>query len=94
MRAKPWRNCATFVEVEGDDVDEKERWQVRVLATTAFALAGEVEEALETLGVGTNTESLEVFVSSLCLLLIIDYCLYYQLLAQCFFGDSDLPFHR
>ncbi|EJD07235.1 uncharacterized protein FOMMEDRAFT_73853 [Fomitiporia mediterranea MF3/22] len=47
------------VEVEGEDVDVKERWQVRVLAGTAFARAGEVEEALETLGVGTNNESLE-----------------------------------
>lgn len=49
------------VEIEGEDLDatEKEKGMVRVLAGTAFALAGEVEEALETLGVGTNTENLE-----------------------------------
>ncbi|KAL5492077.1 hypothetical protein ACEPAI_3524 [Sanghuangporus weigelae] len=47
------------VEVEGDEVDVKERWNVRVVAATAFARAGEIEEALETLGVGTNNESLE-----------------------------------
>lgn len=34
------------VEVEEDEVDEKERWQVCVLAATAFARAGEVEEEL------------------------------------------------
>jgi len=49
------------VEIEGDDVDAtpKEKGTVRVLAGTAFALANEVEEALETLGVGTNTDNLE-----------------------------------
>ncbi|KAI0924526.1 hypothetical protein AcW2_005395 [Taiwanofungus camphoratus] len=49
------------VEIEGEDLDatEKEKGMVRVLAGTAFALAGEVEEALETLAVGTNTENLE-----------------------------------
>ena len=47
------------VEVEGDEVDSKERWNVRIVAATAFARAGEIEEALETLGVGSNTESLE-----------------------------------
>ena len=49
------------VEVE-EDVSVTERWSVRVLAGTAFAHAGELEEALETLGVGTNTESLEACV--------------------------------
>ncbi|TFY61824.1 hypothetical protein EVJ58_g4263 [Rhodofomes roseus] len=49
------------VEIEGEDADAtpKEKGVVRVLAGTAFALANEVEEALETLGVGTNTDNLE-----------------------------------
>lgn len=49
------------VEIEGEDAegDEKDKWLVRVLAGTAFARAGEVEEALETLGAGSNTQSLE-----------------------------------
>ncbi|PCH36245.1 hypothetical protein WOLCODRAFT_140287 [Wolfiporia cocos MD-104 SS10] len=49
------------VEIEGDDgdADARERGAVRVLAGTAFARAGEVEEALETLGAGTTTENLE-----------------------------------
>ena len=46
------------VEVE-EDVPASERWSVRILAGTAFVQAGELEEALETLGVGTNSESLE-----------------------------------
>ncbi|KAG6919503.1 hypothetical protein DXG01_005093 [Tephrocybe rancida] len=47
------------VEIEGDDeeVDENDKAFVRVLAGTAFARAGEIEEALETLGV--DTEDLE-----------------------------------
>jgi coatomer protein complex subunit epsilon len=47
------------VEIEGEDVDESERDKalVRVLAATAFARAGEIEEALETLG--SDTEDLE-----------------------------------
>lgn len=47
------------VEIEGDDVEESEEDKalVRMLAATAFTRAGEVEEALETLG--TDTESLE-----------------------------------
>ncbi|PFH51763.1 hypothetical protein AMATHDRAFT_58220 [Amanita thiersii Skay4041] len=47
------------VEIEGEDVDgdERDKALVRVLAGTAFARAGEVEEALETLG--TETEDLE-----------------------------------
>jgi len=49
------------VEIEGDDADadEKEKGLVRVLAGTAFARAGEVEEALETLGAGSDHENLE-----------------------------------
>lgn len=54
------------VEIEGDDLDasDKDKWLVRVLAGTAFARAGEVEEALETLGLsGGNEESVEACVS-------------------------------
>ncbi|KAI0343268.1 coatomer complex protein [Trametopsis cervina] len=48
------------VEIEGEEEgEERDRWTVRVLAGTAFARAGEVEEALETLGAGSNTFSLE-----------------------------------
>ena len=47
------------VEIEGEEVEEKERGQVRVLAGTAFAKEGEVEEALETLGAGGSSENLE-----------------------------------
>ncbi|KAJ8073521.1 hypothetical protein PM082_011797 [Marasmius tenuissimus] len=47
------------VEIEGDDVEgtPREKASVRVIAGTAFAIAGEVEEALETLG--HDTEDLE-----------------------------------
>ncbi|KAJ7115971.1 coatomer complex protein [Mycena epipterygia] len=47
------------VEIEGEDVEgtERDKHSVRVLAGTAFARAGEVEEALETLG--AETEDLE-----------------------------------
>lgn len=54
------------VEIEGDDLEatDKEKWLVRILAGTAFARAGEVEEALETLGLGGgNEESVEAYVS-------------------------------
>lgn len=53
------------VEIEGGDVesDDKDKDLVRVLAGTAFARAGEVEEALETLGAGTDTENLEACVN-------------------------------
>lgn len=52
------------VEIEGDDAEagEKEKGVVRVLAGTAFILAGEIEEALETLGAGTNVDNLEAYV--------------------------------
>ena len=53
------------VEIEGDDLEasSKDKWLVRVLAGTAFARAGEVEEALETLGSsGGNEESVEAYV--------------------------------
>lgn len=47
------------VEIEEDDVEgsDRDKALVRVLAGTAFTRAGEVEEALETLGV--DTEDLE-----------------------------------
>lgn len=50
------------VEIEGDDAEgsEGDKALVRVLAGTAFARAGEVEEALETLG--SETEDLEACV--------------------------------
>ena len=50
------------VEIEGEDAEgnELEKALVRVLAGTAFARAGEVEEALETLG--SETEDLEAYV--------------------------------
>jgi len=49
------------VEIEGEDAegDEYEKGSVRVLAGTAFAREGEIEEALETLGAGTNHTNLE-----------------------------------
>ncbi|KAA1469005.1 hypothetical protein DENSPDRAFT_772271 [Dentipellis sp. KUC8613] len=49
------------VEIEGEDADatEREKGLVRVVAGTAFARAGEVEEALETLGAESGTENLE-----------------------------------
>lgn len=52
------------VEIEGDDVDasEREKGWVRVVAGTAFARAGEVEEALESLGAESTTENLEAYV--------------------------------
>ncbi|EEB96164.1 hypothetical protein MPER_04747 [Moniliophthora perniciosa FA553] len=47
------------VEIEGDDVEgtPRDKALVRVIAGTAFALAGEIEEALETLG--ADSEDLE-----------------------------------
>ena len=56
------------VEIEGDDIegDDKDKALVRVLAGTAFARAGEIEEALETLG--TETEDLEAYVLVITLL--------------------------
>ena len=53
------------VEIEGDDLEasNRDKWLVRVLAGTAFVRAGEVEEALETLGLsGGNEESVEAYV--------------------------------
>jgi coatomer protein complex subunit epsilon len=53
------------VEVEGDDLDarDEDKRLVRALTGTAFARAGEVEEALETLGLsGGNEEGVEACV--------------------------------
>ena len=50
------------VEIEADDLEanDKDKWLVRILAGTAFTRAGEVEEALETLGSnGGNERSVE-----------------------------------
>lgn len=49
------------VEIEGEDgeVTPWEKGVVRVLAGTAFVRAGEIEEALETLGAGNDTQNLE-----------------------------------
>lgn len=58
------------VEIEGDDSEasDKDKWLVRVLAGIAFSRAGEVEEALETLGLSEgNEESIEAYV-----LLLVD----------------------
>jgi coatomer protein complex subunit epsilon len=53
------RDLCVEIEVDDADADEKEKGLVRVLAGTAFARAGEVEEALETLGAGSDHENLE-----------------------------------
>lgn len=51
------------IEVDDLEASEKDKWLVTVLAGTAFARAGEVEEALETLGLnGDNQVSLEACV--------------------------------
>lgn len=51
------------VEIESEDIEgsDRDKALVRVLAGTAFARAGEIEEALETLG--TDTEDLEAYVA-------------------------------
>lgn len=45
------------IEIEEEGISDGDKALVRVIAGTAFARAGEVEEALETLG--TETENLE-----------------------------------
>jgi coatomer protein complex subunit epsilon len=57
------------VELEGDDVvgSQQDKDTAKVLAGAAFASAGELEEALETLGAGTQMENLEACVFSLTL---------------------------
>jgi len=47
------------VEIEGEVEGEEDKGLVRVVAGTAFFRAGEVEEALESLGAGTDHENLE-----------------------------------
>ena len=54
------------LSVEIDEaVDDQEKGLVRVVAGTAFALEGEIEEALETLGAGTGEENLDAYVLSI-----------------------------
>jgi hypothetical protein len=50
------------VEVE-EGVNPVENGLVRVIAGTAFAREGEVEEALETLGADLNVQNLDAYVS-------------------------------
>lgn len=81
------------LEIEGDDVeaDEREKGFVRVLAGTAFARAGEIEEALETLG-GTGTrENLEACVLHINYFLPykINHSLHLSLQRRC--DRADLP---
>jgi len=52
------------VEIEGETDGDDEKGLVRVAAGTAFFRAGEVEEALESLGAGTDHENLEACVHS------------------------------
>ncbi|KIM90464.1 hypothetical protein PILCRDRAFT_812218 [Piloderma croceum F 1598] len=47
------------VEIEGEADGDDEKGLVRVVAGTAFFRAGEIEEALESLGAGTDHENLE-----------------------------------
>lgn len=55
------------VEIEGETDGDDEKGLVRVVAGTAFFRAGEIEEALESLGAGTDHENLEACVHSLFL---------------------------
>jgi coatomer protein complex subunit epsilon len=52
------------VEIEGDDVEggDRDKETVKIVAGTAFARAGEVEEALETLGGTQNLEAVALTV--------------------------------
>lgn len=53
------------IEIEGEG-DTAENGVVRVVSGTAFFSAGEVEEALESLGAGTEHENLEACVQIMC----------------------------
>jgi coatomer protein complex subunit epsilon len=53
------RDLAVEIEGEDSEADEYEKNLVRVLAGTGFAIEGEVEEALETLGAGSHHQNLE-----------------------------------
>ena len=76
------------VEIEGEDVEsERDKALVRVLAATAFARAGEVEEALETLG--SDTEDLEA-----CVAFIISGIIISSLIWQCGSDRSSVPFDK
>lgn len=56
------RDLALEIEEEDASGSDRDKALVRVLAGTAFARAGEIEEALETLGV--DTEDLEAYVTT------------------------------
>ena len=78
------------VEIEGEDVDgsDRDKALVRVLAATAFARAGEVEEALETLG--SDTEDLEACVAfNYIPEIVISFSTW-----QCGFDRPNIPFHK
>ena len=77
------------VEIEAEDVDESEKDKalVKVLAATAFSRAGEVEEALETLG--SDTEDLEA-----CVIFIISGNVISFLTWQCGSDRSNIPFDK
>jgi len=77
------------VEIEGEDVDgsERDKALVRVLAATAFARAGEVEEALETLG--SDTEDLEAYVAFIILRTVNSFTT-----RQCGSDRANIPFNK
>ena len=77
------------VEIESEDINESERDKalVRVLAATAFARAGEVEEALETLG--SDTEDLEAYVTFIIPGIVISFLTW-----QCGSDRSNIPFDK
>jgi len=78
------------VEIEGDDAegDERGKFLVKVLAGTAFAHAGEIEEALDTLGI--DTEDLEAYVNAKCVL-VNNYLL---IIFQCCSHSPDISGHK
>ncbi|KAF8578184.1 hypothetical protein K439DRAFT_1648846 [Ramaria rubella] len=60
------------VEIDEEGVAEKEKGLVRVVAGTAFAKEGEIEEALETLGAGSGIENLDAVALSVQIYLSIN----------------------
>jgi coatomer protein complex subunit epsilon len=59
---EPLREISLTLDDADTEGDAQDRGVARVLAGAAFAAAGETEEALETLGAGTQTENLEACV--------------------------------
>jgi len=47
------------LEVEGEDISSVDTSTIKVSSATAFFLAGEIEEALSTLGAGTSSKDIE-----------------------------------